>query len=365
LAGALWFFWLCYGYLNEGRYYLEGVLARSRGLGSRQARANVIAGTGVLAWLQGDNQTARLRLEESLALARELGAKRLIAEVLIYLGWVMLYQHKDDTLASVQFEESLTIARELGDKMGIAEVLTALGDLARERGDYGQAYCFFEESRSLYEELGAKGDVALALIVLGEVVRLQGDRVRARALFQDSLAQLRELGISRGFRIPFCLEELARLYATEGELEHATCLFGAAEALRELVGTPPLVEDEDIAAIRIQMSTGAFARAWAEGRAMAPEQAIEYALALPDVFEAAPPPVEHAPIVPSTYPAGLTMREVEVLRLLAHGLTYAQIADTLVITPRTVNAHLTSIYRKLGITSRVAATRFAMDHHLV
>jgi LuxR family maltose regulon positive regulatory protein len=61
----------------------------------------------------------------------------------------------------------------------------------------------------------------------------------------------------------------------------------------------------------------------------------------------------------------LTEREVEVLRLVARGLTDAQVAETLVISPRTVNAHLRSIYSKLNITSRNAATHFAIEHHLI
>ena len=65
------------------------------------------------------------------------------------------------------------------------------------------------------------------------------------------------------------------------------------------------------------------------------------------------------------YPAGLTTREVEVLRLVAAGLTDAQVAEHLVISVRTVNKHLTSIYNKLGVSSRAAATRFAVEHHLV
>jgi len=61
---------------------------------------------------------------------------------------------------------------------------------------------------------------------------------------------------------------------------------------------------------------------------------------------------------------GLTAREVEVLRLLAAGLTDAQIAGQLVISSRTVNAHLTSIYHKIAVSSRAAATRYALEHHL-
>ena len=67
----------------------------------------------------------------------------------------------------------------------------------------------------------------------------------------------------------------------------------------------------------------------------------------------------------SEYPAGLTAREVEVLKLAARGLTNAQIAQELFLSPRTVNAHLNSIYHKLGVSSRTAATRFAGEHGLI
>jgi DNA-binding CsgD family transcriptional regulator len=68
--------------------------------------------------------------------------------------------------------------------------------------------------------------------------------------------------------------------------------------------------------------------------------------------------------MPIAYPAGLTVREVEVLRLVAKGMTDAQIAETLVISPRTVNTHLTSIYNKIGVSSRSEATRYALEQRL-
>ncbi|HEX5167176.1 MAG TPA: LuxR C-terminal-related transcriptional regulator, partial [Thermomicrobiales bacterium] len=64
------------------------------------------------------------------------------------------------------------------------------------------------------------------------------------------------------------------------------------------------------------------------------------------------------------YPAGLSAREVEVLRLVSEGLTDAEVAERLFLSRRTVSTHLTSIYTKLGVNSRTAATRFAVDHGL-
>jgi DNA-binding CsgD family transcriptional regulator len=65
------------------------------------------------------------------------------------------------------------------------------------------------------------------------------------------------------------------------------------------------------------------------------------------------------------YPAGLSAREVEVLRLVAEGLTDGQVADRLFLSRRTIGQHLHSIYTKLGVPSRAAATRFASEHHLL
>ena len=67
----------------------------------------------------------------------------------------------------------------------------------------------------------------------------------------------------------------------------------------------------------------------------------------------------------TTYPNDLTTREMDVLQLLAQGLTSAQIAERLVIGLVTVNSHVRSIYSKLGVTSRSAATRYAIKHELV
>ena len=62
---------------------------------------------------------------------------------------------------------------------------------------------------------------------------------------------------------------------------------------------------------------------------------------------------------------GLTTREVEILRLVTSGLTNRELAEELGVSTRTIDAHLRSIYAKLGVKSRSAATRYAVEHHLV
>lgn len=124
-------------------------------------------------------------------------------------------------------------------------------------------------------------------------------------------------------------------------------------------------------AVRAQLGETTFAQLLSEGRLMTREQTVSDAFATTDV--AVPPPTSQKapqasfpPAVPTApaSPAGLSARETEVLRLVAAGLTNAQIAEQLVISPRTVDAHLTSIYSKIGVKSRTAATRYAFEHHL-
>ena len=92
---------------------------------------------------------------------------------------------------------------------------------------------------------------------------------------------------------------------------------------------------------------------------MTPEQVLA------ERSERSEPPATSAPSPQAIrLPAGLTAREAEVLRLVSRGLTNAQVAAQLVLSPRTVNAHLNSIFGKLDVGSRTGATRFALEHGL-
>ena len=97
---------------------------------------------------------------------------------------------------------------------------------------------------------------------------------------------------------------------------------------------------------------------------MSMEAAIGYALSEEGPSTATPSTTSEQPLSSTPdHPAGLTPREIEVLGLVASGMTNAQIAKELFVSPRTVETHLTSIYHKLGVSSRAAATRFALEHN--
>jgi DNA-binding CsgD family transcriptional regulator len=169
-----------------------------------------------------------------------------------------------------------------------------------------------------------------------------------------------------------CLNGLAGVAAAQGATVRAARAWGMAEALRNAVGVPisPVERanyERSVTAAHARLGEKAFASAWAEGRAMTSEQvfAMLERISMPvEAIDAQSPALMKPPLSP-TYPSDLTAREVEVLQLLATGLTSAQIAEKLVISLLTVNTHVRSIYSKLGVTSRSAATRHAIEHKLV
>ena len=196
----------------------------------------------------------------------------------------------------------------------------------------------------------------------------------ARTHYEKGLAIMIELG-NKWFTAA-SLEGIAMSVvpsAAEGSTGSALWaarLWGTANALRESIGAPLRsfergINEWGVATIRAQLGEEAFAAAWTEGRAMTPQQSF---MAREPVTLHEQVPVSRPTIsskAASPHPAGLTAREVEVLRLVSQGLTDAQVAEQLVISRRTVNWYLTSIYSKIGVSSRSAATRYAMEHTLV
>jgi DNA-binding CsgD family transcriptional regulator len=201
--------------------------------------------------------------------------------------------------------------------------------------------------------------LAEALSILGRVVARQGDLARAQALHEESQAAARHMANTR--IIAFSLEGLAETVVARGKPAWAAQLWGAAEFLRETAGAPlPAAWRPDygrsVAAARASLAEQAFSAHWAAGRTLPLDQVLA---------DQEPVPLSPPSSTPPASPAGLTPREMDVLRLLAQGLTSAQIAEQLVISLVTVNSHVRSIYNKLGVTSRSAATRYAIEHKLV
>jgi non-specific serine/threonine protein kinase len=355
-AWALWLFWFHRGHQDEGRRWVEEVLTKGDVLPT-DLRAKALYADGAMSWgLRESSDTIRL-LEESRALFRQAGDGHGEALALAATG-VPTLQQGDVERATAILEEGIGLLREAGDKWETSFMLAHLGMIYLDRGESARATRHFEESLALSREVGSKFSGTVSLTNLARAAQALGDHERAAGLYAEGLALAVEL--SDKANAAYCLEGLARVTSARGADERAVRLFAAAESLLEAAGDPLYAHAQDRAdyeravdALRSRLDQKTFRGAWSEGRAMEMERAVEYALE-PREFSASP-----------GHPAGLSAREVEVLGLVASGMTNAQVARELFISPNTVNRHLNSIYGKLGVSSRAAATRFATEHHLI
>jgi len=209
--------------------------------------------------------------------------------------------------------------------------------------------------------LGRKAITAVGLQEQGFIALRQDEFIQAARLFTESLVLARELK-----RIRNILPDLVGLAAVAceiGEYESAVRLLGVVAAQLSAVNhildpIDQLDYERSLESAQAELGAAAFDQAWKDAQNLTLEQTIMEAIAFGAKAEAA---ISSA----QTYPAGLTAREVEVLRLVAQGLTNFKVAAELVISPRTVHTHLGNIYRKLNTSSREVATRFALEHGLV
>jgi DNA-binding CsgD family transcriptional regulator len=170
----------------------------------------------------------------------------------------------------------------------------------------------------------------------------------------------RELGAA--WVIANCLMTFGALAGRVGQLGRAARLFGAGEAFAEARGVPLGFRhynpyERTVRRVRAALGEDALAAAYAEGRALTLDAAV--ALALEQTGSGETPPAGVRPL-----PDGLTPREAEVLGLIAAGLSNREIAETLVVSERTVERHADNIYGKIGARGRSKARQYARAHGL-
>jgi tetratricopeptide (TPR) repeat protein len=280
LAGALWRLWFERGHWSEGRGWLERSLTRA-GDTQTSALLTALRGAAWLAWHQRDHERAAALGEKGLALSRLLANNEGIAWSLHILG-LIAKRNMDYTRATPLFADSLALGREMGNKWWVSTELIQLGDIARAQGDRDRAAALYADALALAREAGESRQIAYSLVNFAIQALDQGDYGRAAHIYGESLALLREIR-DRGFVTLGCLEGLASVAYQQGCLERAATLFGAAEAFRESLHRLRISGEEkyeqSVAFMRAGLGESMFVAAWAEGRAMTLEQAIEYALA--------------------------------------------------------------------------------------
>jgi predicted ATPase/DNA-binding CsgD family transcriptional regulator len=359
LAAALWSFWYTHGYLSEGRRSLEAAISRGE-RATAPTKAKALNGAGYIALFQGEYGAARGFFQRSLALYRRLDDKEGIASSLIYLGFVAVLSQRDLESIPALYEEAANLGSEVRDQRVAGNLLIFSALSAISEGDLERASMLSEEGLVLFREIRDVQGIGHSLNNLGLNAVMLHDYDGAATFMRENLRVAREADYK--LAIQYSLFGLGMVAAAAGQPARAARLWGAEEAMREVFGiqiTPLAYSTTDydsyVATARLQQDEAAFAAAWSEGRAMTTEEAVEYALGTDEA--ASLPEVASSRV--------LSERETEILALVAEGLTNPQVAQRLYLSPRTVGQHLRSVYRKLGVSSRAAAARAALERGLI
>ncbi|MEM8533727.1 MAG: LuxR C-terminal-related transcriptional regulator [Chloroflexota bacterium] len=318
--------------------------------------ARALASLGRVAYWQADYPGALAILDEGMALLRDIDDQVGLASSSLYVGLVHLNMDQYEK-AMVAIKEGLHLYHTLQNDIGTGTALGFYGRVALYRGDYQQAATLLEQSLTILEKHNSIPGIARTLIYLGRVALSQEQTRDALHFFEEGLIMCQQVGDQEAMAVAF--EGCAGVAIAHDQLEHAVSLKGMADQIRQRLGSPSPYADrafyDDLeSAIRTYLQEAQRHIVTATVRAFSVENALTDVNDLLAIV-----------VSPTLVEVHLTRRELEVLQLVVRGLTNAQVAQQLVISPLTVNAHLRAIYRKLQVTSRGAAIRVALEHQLV
>ena len=344
-------FWLTDGDFSKLLNMLEAFLQALPD--PTRARADALWVSSIIRTSLSDSDRALPEAIEAIRIGRLVGDAVPVAFGLTALAaahWVV----GEPDQAIIRADEAMTLARTMGldfaelaamDVKGIAQVFS---------GDLEAGTATGRDTIDLSERLGEKAVRAYAMHFLAIAALRAGDTDEAVRLARVGLEIRQELGDVTG--IAHLAEVLAFAAGTDRDHVRATTLLGGADGIWLAASGKeyqPLLADQEgaMTAARAALGEVTYRETFEAGRAMSREEVIAYALG------AAPPPKLVVPSAPQTF-GGLSRREMEVARLMADGASNADTASQLFISERTVESHVTNIFNKLGVDSRVQVVRW-------
>ncbi|MDF3307168.1 LuxR C-terminal-related transcriptional regulator [Rhodococcus sp. T2V] len=347
IASSLWMFWISLGLPGEGRRWLSRLLTASEPTDPERAAALWIH--GFLCAVNGDYPAAREQLAECERIAAKVGDAASVAHARSSLGIAELFEGRlepaiEHLEAGVEMERAVP-----GGPPYLADALLNLGLAYCYLGRLDEAHKVLTEASQLCAAYGEGLLLSWALAFLGLEELLRGHAESAAGLARESLVRKRSLDNRQG--MIWAIELMAWTAVEVGDAQRAAVLFGVGEARAGDFGPPfhgfgGMREWHDRYAARAATGLGVsgYRSALGHGRRLTLDEAASVALgevlAKPDDIDN---PLQDLP---------LTRREQEIARLVATGKTNREIADELVISPRTVDTHVQRILTKLDFTSR-------------
>ena len=253
-------------------------------------------------------------------------------------------------------EESIAAARSLGNPFWISYALWIAG-MAFSKADARRAFAAWDEGVDFVRQHHVVFFEGFLARDAGRLHTSDGEAGAALVLFADAISAFQRAG-----NVPQLIITLASvpaLFERLDRLEPAATLLGALSREPSSVHhVPELGGIRDRVCGKIGLTRAAELES--AGAALDLGSTAAYALRQIDVARRDP---DHR--AGQARPGGLSRRELEVLRLLADGRTSGEIATQLFISPRTAEHHVQNIYTKIGVSSRAAATRWAIQHEVV
>ncbi len=361
-------------HMHQGRgkqalQLLEESLHLMRKQGDRWGQGMVCSNIGKLQGHFGNYAPALAYFEESAALAREIGDNNGIAAAEHALALVCLHD-QNYTGAQEQLAKASKLYTQSGNLTGLAEALFDHGYIASLQGDFTPAVQFFEQASALYSNQGNQMRISLIRYHLGRIAVRQHDISRALSLLRESCAIFHQN--NQRIFLAGCLEALATVSIQLRSPQQGARWLGQAQALHPLASQQRAIMpaqnafyETTITTLQTLLTSETFDAEFSKGKALPLEYILReiQELPLPEEISPSTPLIEKLPEHP--FPIDLTVREREVLRLLATGMSNYEIANSLSISSGTVRTHLSAIYSKLAAHSRTAAIHTARMHGLL
>jgi predicted ATPase len=279
LARCTKVYWISRGLLGVGHGMIVEALRRPGAQRRDEMRCRALFDAGQFGFFMGRYPEAQRYLEESLAIARELGDKARIAAALQPLGMASLGQGHLGAARS-HLEEALALAHELGDKHNLAAAMNAMAQLHRIEGALDEAELLYRNVLELARELEDRESVAIALLNLAMVSICRHSEDAAREMLLQVIEIAQSIGLQRvGLSV---VEVSAGLAALCEDWAKTARFFGAAEAHNGSTGLHRDPADEAFLSPLVEKCRGAldpaaFEAEEAKGRALAYDEVIAQA----------------------------------------------------------------------------------------
>jgi predicted ATPase/DNA-binding CsgD family transcriptional regulator len=407
LAASLRMYWKARGHAAEGADVLRALLDMPAAQEATPTRARALATAANLLQQTGGYETAGEYCEEALAIARPAGDEYLAADLLHTRAWILLRQGQlsaalplieqgldlarrlgepqltgrllsarvyaavavgNQAGAARDVAEGLQLSRQAGDRLQGGSALGNLGYLELSAGDLEAARGHLVEALDIARALDDRSNILYLAFNLGLAEYLGGSPEAAGSLFAESFDLARRTGTRS--QVAYALIGLALAGRGGAGPGWSARLHGAADRAVDDLGETlePLeagLADLDRERLRAAMGAEAFDAEYTAGRGLDPAGVADLARPARPAEPAGKRASDPGVAAPDEAVTVLTPRELDVLKLVALGLSNRDIGRRLILSEHTVKRHLANILRKLNLPSRAAAAAWGAHADLV